>query len=271
MPSFPRPVRFLAPLLLAFLCSAAIAHDSWLRPAAAPPAAGLVQLELAVGPRYPNGEFVVAASSVGRSGCVEASSGQERALLPRAEQARHLELRSRADAAEGLACWVELRAHEAEMRNELVPEYFREIRAPDSAQQHWARQQARKVPWRESYRKSLRIELPGPRAAALPAVLRKPQGLVFEIVPVGTSPLQSGQAAAFQLLLEGRPLAGQWVELVSERGSLSAWHRSDAQGQVREVLAAPGQWLARSTLLEPPADDAQPWRSRFSTLVFHVR
>jgi len=267
--------RFIAarvlPVLMLGGAASAWAHDSWLRLAPSQPGGGLVQLELAVGPRYPAGEFVVAASSVTRSACIE-GSGQERTLLPREEQARHLDLRARADSRQGLACWVELRAHDAEMTPDLVTGYFREIRAPEAAQQHWSRQQARAVPWRESYRKTLRIELPAPEGAtSVPAVLRQPKGLLFEIVPAGTDVLRARQPAAFQLLLEGRPFAGQWVELVSERDNHSIWSRTDAQGLLREVLPAAGQWLARATLLELPANDAQPWRSRFATLVFHVR
>ena len=114
--------------------------------------------------------------------------------------------------------------------------------------------------------------MPAPEGAtAVPAALRQPKGLVFEIVPTGTAVLQARQPATFQVLREGRPFAGQWVELVSERDNLSVWSRSDAHGLLREVLPAPGQWLARATVLEPPADDVQPWRSRFATLVFHVR
>ena len=268
----PFHLRVFAAFVSAASTMAVHAHDSWLRPAAVQPGAGLVQLELAVGPRYPQGEFAVAASSIAGGACVEGASGQQRALLPREEQSRQLDLRSRADARQGLACWLELRPHVAEMTSDVVAAYFREIRAPEAAHQAWARQQARGVPWRESYRKSLRVEMPPPdTASAVPAALRQTRGLALEIVPVGTAPLQARQPATFQVLLEGRPVAGQWVELVSDKGNASVWSRSDAQGLVREVLPAAGQWLARATLLEPPAEDAQPWRSRFSTLVFHAR
>jgi hypothetical protein len=71
--------------------------------------------------------------------------------------------------------------------------------------------------------------------------------------------------------MDGRPLAGQWVELVSERHTLGVWRQSDPQGLLQVPPPFPGQWLLRATVLEPPADDAQAWRSRFVTLVVDVR
>lgn len=266
--------RLAAASALLAACAAAFAHDSWLSPGAEPAGPGLLRVELAVGAHFPVRDPAVAASSITRAACVEPQDREPRALLPREEHDRHVELRARADAARGVACWAELRAHEVTLTPEVVQVYFAEIRPPEAVKQLWAQQLARGVAWRESYRKFLRMEAV-PAAAAVEGpglgVLRRPRGLAMEILPVGTELLQAGRPAAFQVLLDGRPLAGQWVQMVSERHSQGVWRQTDAQGTVREALPFGGQWLLRATHLEPPAQDSQPWRSRFATLVVNVR
>ena len=263
-------------LLLAAACAAVLpaaqAHDTWLT---APPVAagsGLLRIEVGVGNRYPLREGGPAASSVQRSACREAGNPRDLALLPRQERPEFLELRARLDDTQGAACWVELKPHSVELTPELVTEYFGEIRAPAAQRELWSRQRARGVTWRESYRKFMRIELaprPGATGADL-ATLRQPQGLGLEIVPVGAAPVRVGQPTEFQVLLDGQPLPGLAVQLVSERSPLGIWRESDAQGRLRETLPFGGQWLLRATRLEPPANDTDPWRSRFVTLVFHA-
>ena len=262
---------WLAAALLAH--GTAAAHDSWLTPAAAQRAAGLLQLELVSGPRFPQRESGPAAGSVVRPGCRSGADRADQPLQPRQEHATHLELRSRVDTARGAACWLELRPHEVEMTPELVKAYFSEIRPPAALAELWSRQQARGVPWRESYRKSIRLELPAAgehRPQELQA-LRQPQGLALEIVPIGSEPIRPGQPTDYQLLLDGKPLPEQWVEFVSERSPLGVWRQSDARGQVRQALPFGGRWLLRATRLEAPAQDGEPWRSRFGTLLVHAR
>ncbi len=264
----------LACALLALGLAPARAHDTWLAPAAEQPGSGLLRLELVGGSRYPRREFSLAASGTGAGACREAGAGADAVLLPRTEHPTHLEMRARADAGKGVACWLEMRAWDVQIAADIVPLYFDEIRAPQAAQQRWAQLQARGVPWKESFRKFIRLELPpatGVLEGAALAELRAPRGLPMELVPVGGQPLRTGQPATFQVLFDGRPLAGQWVELVGERHPAGIWLQSDAQGQVRQVLPQPGPWLLRATALEPPAQDAQPWRSRFATLLVHVR
>ena len=248
------------------------AHDSWIAPAAEQDR-GLLRLELGVGTRYPLRESGPAASSVARGGCRSAEQAREQALVPRREHPAFLELRARIDATKGVACWVALKPYPLEMTPDLVKTYFSEIRPPAALVEHWSRQQARGVAWRETYSKYLRMELPGASDAGADslAALRQPQGLAMELVPVGADPIRAGQPVGFQVLLDGKPLAGQWIELVSARHTLGVWRQSDAEGKIRQALPFAGPWLLRSVHLEAPADDSQPWRSRFVTLLVHVR
>lgn len=259
---------------LVLACPAAgSAHDSWLSVASGAADDRLLQLELGVGPRYPQRESAPAPSSVERAGCRVAGAATDQPLLPRQAQERFLELRARIDGSRGAACWAELKAHEAQMTPELVKVYFLEIRPPAAHAQRWAAQHARGVAWRESYRKFARIELPPPENAprGTLAALREPRGLPMEIIPVGDEPIQVAKAATFQVLLDGQPLAQQWVEFVSSKHTLGVWRQTDGQGQVSLALPFAGNWLLRSTRLEPPDEDAQPWRSRFSTLMIQAR
>lgn len=248
------------------------AHDTWLAPAP-DVGGGLVELRMQYGAHYPVADGGQVAASVVRTGCWE-GNGAERALLPRRELPEFLELRARADLRTGVACWAEQRPFEVELSAEQAVQYLNEVRAPQAAVQAWARQQSRGLPWRESYRKSMRVELhpreAAPDAAAL-ATLRRPRGLALEIVPTGTTAVLAGQSASFRVLLEGQPQANLWVQFVSQRPGPTFWQMSDAEGGVRETLPTPGQWMARATLLEIPASETQGWRSRFTTLVLDVR
>ena len=200
-----------------------------------------------------------------------AGAASPQALVARQEQARHLELRARLDGSRGAACWVELKSTEVELSPELVDTYFSEIRPPADASERWKQQQARGVGWRESFRKFIRVELPSTGELPVSMELRQPVGLAMEIVPVGSDPIRAGQPSTYRLLWDGAPLANQWLEFVNERHTLGVWRQTDANGQVRQALPFAGRWLVRSTRLELPEQDTQPWRSRFATLLVHVR
>jgi hypothetical protein len=264
-------------LLLAALglgAASAQAHDSWLSPAREPAGAGHVALELATGTRYPRQEFSQTEASVAQSGCIDARGGRL-ALRPLREQPRWLDLDApltiAADAA--VSCWVELHTAEVDIEPRIVQVYFRDIHAPPSVRAAWSELQARKVPWHERYRKFARIELaaaadiaPGALAAA-----RRPIGLDLEIVVLGDRPVAVGEPLSFQVLRDGRPLAGLPVELVSERSPLGVWRETDAAGVIEQQLPFGGRWLLRATDLRGSPEAPGTWASRFVTLAIEAR
>ena len=72
----------------------------------------------------------------------------------------------------------------------------------------------------------------------------------------------------FRLLQDGRPLAGQALELIAENASFGIWRRSDAEGVVTVPALPAGRWVLRGTHLSLAADGR--WHSAFVTLAFEV-
>jgi hypothetical protein len=255
--------------VLCLAAATAQAHDSWLSPGQAGPL-----LELATGNRYPVQEFGPAASSVVQAHCGD-GTGQAVALRAAREHPQRLELAlGPDDAAQApLSCWAELRVAEIELGARLVQVYLAEIHAPAATRAAWARLQQGGLPWRESYRKFARIELAGDAGMAPErlAAARQPVGMALEIVVLGAQPVATGQPLAFQVLRDGRPLAGFPVELVSERSALGVWRETDAEGVLRHRLPFGGRWLLRGTDLRPSATRPDTWESRFVTLAIEAR
>jgi uncharacterized GH25 family protein len=258
----------------AALCLAATqgrSHDSWLSPArgAAPP--GQLVLELATGNRYPVQEFSQAPSSVAAARCSDGAGTMP--LRPLAAMPQWLELGAAIEGAQAVSCWIELAAVDTEIEPRRVEVYFNEIRTPAANREKWAAMRASGLPWRESYRKFARIELAsaGNASTADLAAVRRPAGLDLEIVVLGQQAIAVNQPLEFQVLRDGRPLAGFPVELVSERSALGIWRETDADGKLRHSLPFAGRWLLRGTDLRPSALRAGSWESRFATLAIEAR
>lgn len=257
--------------LLGLAGAGAWAHDTWFSPSPQA-AAGGAALELSTGNRYPVQEFNPAASSLVRSGCSD-GSGQAVTLRAAGDRPRSLALAARAKGPRQpvLACWAELKPFDLEMDAAKVEVYFQEIRANAAHRQAWAAIRERGQPWRESYRKFARIELPAAGAATAPLVAaRRPVGMDLELVVLGGQPIVVGPAVEFQLLRDGQPLADFPLELVSERSALGVWRQTDADGRVRHVLPFGGRWLLRGTDLRLSPQDPDRWVSRFVTLAFEA-
>lgn len=218
--------------------AAAHAHDSWLVPGDGG------QFTLVTGSRYPRVELTAPPESIAARNCTTRASAR--------------------------ACWVELREFEIELEPGLVEVYFRDAQPPAPVREHWRSLHADGHAWHERYRKFARVEetKPGVTREQL-AAIRQPVGLALELVPAGDEAMQAGRKARLTLLSEGKPLAGQPVELVSERSPLGLWARTDARGEVEWTLPFTGAWLARTIVIEP--DGAANWRSRFATLAFEAR
>lgn len=264
--------RPLACFLLTALavCGNARAHDSWL----APPAVGegdLLTLTFTTGNRFPKAETAVPAAGIVGSGCIDAK-GRTHDFRPRGVAHEALLLRVRAGSEPVLGCWLRTQVFEVQIDPPTVDVYLKEVRAPAAVVQAWQAQRSQGIAWQESYEKNARIELVRGDAAGLSlAGMRKPIGRGLELLPVGGDALRVGATFTLQVLLDGRPLAGQAVELVSERNPLGIWRESDAQGHVQYPMPLAGRWLLRATHLVKPTGGAERrWRSQFATLAVQV-
>ncbi len=270
MPALPGPLGAVAlACAIALGGGAARAHDTWLRPVAAPPGADLLVLHLAGGARYPLADDSVPLARIARSGCTDAQ-GTRHGLTARTARDSVLELRARIDPAGAAACWLELQPARIVLTPAQVETYLHEVRAPDEVRAAWARQRQAGVPWTEAYRKSARAEAV---PAAVPgglAGLRAPAGAPLELLPVGGQALQSRTPATFQALADGRPVPALAVEFVSARSPLGVWRQTDAQGRVELALPLPGEWLLRATAFALPGADGV-WHTRFATLTVQAR
>lgn len=265
------PPRPLSTVLFAVLCltaGTARAHDTWFSPGRES------ALELATGNRYPVQEIGPPAASLARTGCID-SAGRRMPLRPVRAHPPRLDLAPEGDGAapSALSCWAELHAAEIELAPGLVPVYLQEIRAPSATRAAWAQLQQRGLPWRERYRKFARIELAGdsPVTPQRRAAARRPAGMALEIVILGDQPVVTGQPLVFQVLRDGKPLAGLAVELVSERSAFGVWRETDGDGLLRHRLPFAGRWLLRATDLRPADGRAAAWESRFVTLAMEAR
>jgi len=263
-----RTPPLLAGLLLALAAPLALAHDTWFQPrlAASPPA-----LWLGTGDRFPALEFRLEFKNLTVHGCASQAALATRGAAaatrlvaaggPASRVPSALVLR--APSGEGPhTCWASQVPFDIEIGPAKVELYLKEISAGPALRAAWAAELAAGRPWRERFGKHARIEL-GATASPVPV------GLKFEALLLSPAP-QVGSEARFQLLENGRPVADQPVELVSELSRVGLWRRTDADGRVAMALPLAGRWLLRSTLLRPPAAVGERWTSEFVTLAFEI-
>ncbi len=265
------------PLLLPICAAAALtmglwaparAHDTWFELRAAGPGPE-AQLALGTGNRFPVMEFPLGIEQLRHSGC-RGDAGETLPLAHDDDEPQALRLRVARPAAAGgaLTCWAQTQAFEVELTPTLVTQYLKEIQAPPAVHQAWAAQRARGQRWTERYTKHARIELPDADGRTATAT---PSGMALDLLLLGgPRALRAGETAEFQLLRDGRPLAGQALELHGEHGALGFWRRTDADGRVRFTLPLPGRWVLRGTELRLADSGDVLWDSRFVTLAFSV-
>jgi hypothetical protein len=245
------------------------AHDSWLVPEGEAASPSRTLLALSTGTRYPVQEFNPTRDSLVTSECVDAA-GAVTPLVPLKDAPNRLTLEAKARA---LSCRIEMKAYDIVLQPPLVDVYIAEIRPPQPQREAWAAMQAAGHPWREQYRKFMRIELPAQDAATPQqrAAARAPRGLGLELVVLGDAPLAVNQPLQFQLLRDGQPLPGLAVEFVSERSKLGIWRSTDAEGKLTQALPFTGRWLLRAVDLGLPTGEPPAWHSRFVTLSIELR
>jgi hypothetical protein len=235
--------------------TAAGAHDTWFQPLGA--GTGPALLALGTGNAFPQHEVGVGAEYLRESGCRGADQRPVAMTavlnLPRA-------LLLRAAANDVATCWAQLAPLEIELPSETVQIYLDEINAPQALRDAWTAMHSRGVRWKERYTKHARVELQA--GSTVPTGMAMDVLLESDLRAIGP-----GDPLVFQVLRDGRPLAGFSLELRGEQAA--RWHKTDAHGRVRLDAPQPGRWLLRGTELR--LADGDRWESRFVTLAFEVR
>jgi hypothetical protein len=256
--------------LLAAALGPAAAHDTWFQPLP-PNARGALVLALGTGNQYPVQETPVALRQLHSSGCV--GKGLPAAPLRWvADEPTALVLRTALPAPVGsaISCWAQLVPIDIQIDDATVDLYLDEVRALPAVRERWAALKARGVPWRETYVKHVRLELPG-TGAREEGPTEAIDGLGLDVRLDSPRPLRAGDTLRVQLLRDGQPLAGQPLQLVGDGSGVGVWRRTDAQGRLELRLPAAGRWLLRGTELRPAPDGSDRWDSRFVTLAFEVK
>jgi hypothetical protein len=256
-------------LLLAVALGAgpAAAHDTWFVPQP-PTDRGELVLALGTGTLYPTLELPVLPEQVARGGC-RGDGVHERSLRRAGERSNALLLRTPRPVPAGVAlsCWMQLIPIDIQIDDAIVEVYLKEINAPAAVRERWAGLKARGVRWQETYVKHARIEIDGSGAAATGA--QPVEGLGLDVrLETPERPLKAGAKASFQVLRDGRPLAGLAVELRSDLSPIGIWRSTDADGRVELTLPLAARWILRGTDVRPA--DGDRWDSRFVTLAFEV-
>jgi Domain of unknown function (DUF4198) len=251
-------------LCLALACSSAGAHDSWFEPRTTP--AGAPTLAFGTGNQFPMLETAVDFPYVVRHGC-STGAGPTQAMRALRLASDALLMDPPAGAPAGRVCWIALTPFDVVVPLDLVELYLKEINASAELRATWAAMRARGLPWRETYTKYARIEWPAAGVTSAPV---DGQGMDAVIESAAAQPPRAGQTVTFRVLRDGRPLAGQPMELRSGSVNFGQWGQTDADGRVSYRIPLPGRWVLRGVDLRVAPKDADRWDSRFLTLAFEA-
>jgi hypothetical protein len=257
--------------LLSACAATALAHDTWFVPEAATPR-GELALALGTGNQFPKLELPVAIEQVQASGC-QGEGVRAEALRRLGDRGDALLMRTaRPVPATAVAtCWAQLVPIDITIEPPIVERYFAEIRPPEAVRARWAELQARGIGWQERYVKHARIEIDGLAPPPGPiATTPLPLGMDV-LMRAPRRPVRVGDVVEFQVLRDGQPLADFPVELRSDLSPAGIWHRTDAEGRVRQALPLAARWILRGTDVRASTTQADAWQSRFVTLAFEVR
>lgn len=266
------PPRLLVLALLLATADHVFAHDSWFAPLPATER-GEAVFALGTGNLYPRHDTTIAKEFLSSTGC----RSDDTAAAPMrwvADQPTAVVLRSAKPMAakSTLTCWAQLKPLEVEIDNPTVDVYLREINALPAVRERWAALKARGVRWQETYTKHARIEY-GPITGTQPlkggADAMAIPGLGMDIRLESPQPLRLGDTLRAQVLRDGKPLAGQPVELRNDLSPIGIWRQTDAEGRLQVPVPLAARWLLRSVDLRP-AGTSDRWDSRFVTLAFEV-
>ena len=265
------PPRWLCALALALSCTAAMAHEFWMLPdrfQVAP--GGVASLSMRVG-EYFTGDlvgfvptFVVGLRRFDASGVTDLHDR----LPDRASGSS-----STGPLAEGTHLFaIDTSPSRIELGAEKFEAYLHD-EGLDAVIAARAAAGTSAAPARERFRRNIKTLVQS--GAKVDDTWSRITGQRMELVP-RTNPLLlvQGQDIAFDVLFDGRPLAGALMKLWHKHGNQLVLVRAktDAQGRVIVTPTWPGVWMASVVHMIPAEASAQDdWDSYWGNITFAVR
>jgi hypothetical protein len=258
------PTNTLIAFALALSCGAAAAHDTWFEAQAATES-GEAVFALGTGNQFPALETAVRLDGMVSAGCGD-TAGRSVPLRWMADQPTRLLMRSTRPlpANTALSCVARLAPAQISIDDATVELYFAEAQPPQAVRDHWKQLRDKGVRWQETYTKVARIMMNGNWASG--DTSRGLDVRVENIQPV----LRVGDTLEIQVLFNGKPLAGQMMEMRNDFSRFGLWRKSDEQGHISFPLPLAARWLLRGINLRPAVADNQRWESDFLTVALEV-
>jgi len=262
--------RRLFPALCIFALAAtcALAHETWLLPSAfTGEPDSPVSFDLTSGMGFPVPDHAITADRVQ---IARARCGSSEGDLSAGSGTEHvLRMRYAFPVAGVGTVWLSLAPRDIDLKDDEVEEYFAEIGATDKVRETWSALRG-KEPWHETYVKHAKTFVAVGKTARDDRSWASPVGLAMELIPI-TSPLELkvGGEAQFDLRMDGAPIPGVPVGLMTEGSDARSFATTDMAGRVSFRLARTGRTLVFATHLRR-IPDKPGWRSDFSTLTLAV-
>ncbi len=259
-----RHKNVLSAATLTLACSLTSAHDSWFE-RLEPTERGEAVFALGTGNQFPAYEVGLRLDAIKAAGCGD-TTGKGVPLRWMADQPNRLLMRTTRPlpAQTPLSCLARLAPAEVSIDNATVEIYLKEIQASDAVRAHWNVLRDKGVKWQESYIKLARIMMNGNLASGDTS-----QGLDLRVENTQTV-LRVGDTLQVQVLSNGKPLAGQAMELRNDLSPIGIWRKSDEQGRISFPLPLAARWLLRGVDLRPVPQEPERWESHFLSVAFEV-
>ncbi len=244
------------------------AHDTWLQPATFQVATDQrVTFDITSGGNYPVLDSAIAPDRI--DAAQVRLAGTSRTLAPTGRTEHSLQFSEKFDVDGVATAWVTLLPRPIDLNARTVALYLDEIHASKEVRATWARWK-RPEAWKEIYTKHAKTCL---AVGDAPTDLSwsEPVGQRLEIVPV-TDPCKTraGQSASFQLLYEGKPLAGASLGLRGAGEKQAQFQTTGADGRAKFPIGKAGKIMVFSVRLEF-REDQGIWVSDFCTLTLEAR
>lgn len=260
-----RRIAFAISILYAFPL---LGHDTWLMPDRSRVTPGdRVTFDLTSGMGFPALDVAVKPDRLDRTGLRIA--GKTEALSTTQPGEKSLRLTVALPQSGVATIWVASKPRQLELQPKQVVEYFEEVGADEAIRREW--EASERKPLRERYRKHAKtfVRVGEPSADRS---WSEPAGMTLEIIPErDPTGISVGEEVSFQVLRDGRSVAGFPISSVAAGEKRATTRKTDSDGRVSFQFPRKGWWMLKGTQLRRAADADAEWESHFTTLTFEIQ